>query len=152
MKLTFFTSEGTRALRKRLISYWESQKIPEKLRIGGVTMTPKTNYVYLWRHQETPNNSITNPESFLKIVCLEISTCRKSQILKMLQEMWAGNIEDMSNAFFQILNMRSISSKKHEMEDIGNLKYGINIYPEPWNGNLVIWDQHLPRQHKMEIW
>ena len=40
------------------------------------------------------------------------------------------NPEDPFNTFLEILNMGSISSKKHGMRILGNLEYGINIYPK----------------------
>ena len=45
-------------------------------------MTPKTNTIYLWRRQISPNNSRTNPESFSNIVFLEIPKSWKSKLWK----------------------------------------------------------------------
>ena len=38
-----------------------------------------------------------------------------------------------SNNFLKILNMGPISSRKHEMEILGNLDYGINIFQKTSN-------------------
>ena len=35
-------------------------------RFSDVPMTPKTNYLYLWRPQDTSDNSRTNPKAFSK--------------------------------------------------------------------------------------
>ena len=114
-----------------------------------VSMTPKTNYLYLWKHQDTSNNSWRNPESFskstiwgnltfLEIVnfenlagrqILKIRLIDSSEILKMgslsYKQTWNGNV---------VLNMKAISIKKHEMEVL-----------------FWLWDQYLPENMKWEF-
>ena len=41
------------------------------LDLADMTMTPEINIVYLWRHQDTPNNPRTNPKPIKQIYILE---------------------------------------------------------------------------------
>ena len=82
---------------------------------SDVSMSPKTNIICFWRHQDTPNNPRTNPNSFFENMILENLKFRKSDTLKMLEQLGIGNHEDPSLNFLNILKMGSISSRKHEM-------------------------------------
>ena len=44
------------------------------------------------------------------------------------EHMGPENPNEPSNTFSQILNMGSISTRKHRMETLGNLEYGIKIF------------------------
>ena len=52
------------------IHFWKTRKpfIFMIFRFSDVTMSPKTNYFKVWRHQTTHNSSRKNSESFLKNV------------------------------------------------------------------------------------
>ena len=80
-----------------------------------VSMTPKTNYFYLWRpmHSKYAKN---DPKALNKL--FPKSHCSTTVILNMLEIRVPKHLEDPSNKFLRILNMGSISSRKHEM-DIG---------------------------------
>ena len=74
-----------------------------------VSMSPKTNYVYLWRHQETSNNSRVPDTLFEK---KKFANLKKwtSHILETLGKRWGRRIPTtrLSNSL-KILNVGSIS-------------------------------------------
>ena len=76
----------------------------------------------------TLNNSRKTPKHIWKILFWEISKTWKSKTLKVLERRGPTNSEDPSTEFLKTLNMGSISPRKHEMEILGNLEYGIKIY------------------------
>ena len=49
--------------------------------LADVTMTPKTNIIYLWRHQDTPNNSRRIPNHFLNIIVGNVLPTRMKWII-----------------------------------------------------------------------
>ena len=101
----------------------------------GVSMILKTSYLYLWRHQDTPNNPRRNPNSFLNIIVGTSRHIWKSTILKMLGKTGA---EHSWRSVFKILEF---------------LEYGINIFrKKTWNGYFVIWNQHLAKNIKFNLW
>ena len=91
-----------------------------------VSMTPKTKYVYLRRHQDTPHNLTKSPNHFYKLLYLEIAKCWKYKSLSSLKKTRPDIPEDPSN-ILESLNMGSISSRKHEMH------------------MSVLWDQSFPK-------
>ena len=93
------------------------------LGFSDVSMTPNTNYFYLWRHQDTSNN-----------LCLKKLICGNLNLLDIrisfFRERGATkNQEGPSYKFLEILNTRAISSnKKHEIDLFEILGYVISIY------------------------
>ena len=71
-------------------------------------MTPKTYIIYLWRHQDTPNNSRKILNQCLKDVFLG-----NRQFGKLWKRRGPENPDDPFN---KILNMGSLPIRKHEME------------------------------------
>ena len=64
----------------------------------------------------------------LKILILQTSKCWQSMILEIVDKTGAGNPDDPSNKILRILDMRSTSTRKHEMEI---WQYGGNIFQKP---------------------
>ena len=89
---------------------------------SGVSLTPQTNTIYLWRHQDTSNNP-KKPESFLTHIMLE-----NINILEIDNVGSCG--KERGRKIPNILNMGSISSREHEIE------------------TLAIWEQYLPTNIK----
>ncbi len=82
-----------------------------------VTMTPKTNIIYFWRHQDTPNNSRNIQKYFTKIIFMEIQQHRKS--------IFPNNLEQT----------RAEKSRISVSFVFENLEYGINIFQKNINGD-----------------
>ena len=66
-----------------------------------VSMNPKTNLIYFWKHQMNPNCSRKIPTHFWKIVSLEISKSGNSNILTTLEKTGLKDPEDPSNKFLK---------------------------------------------------
>ena len=80
-----------------------------------VAMSPKTSLIYLWRHQDTSNNSRRN-KIHLKIF-LKISKKWKPTFFYFCGNRQVPNNPDGPfNKFSKLWNMGSTSSRKHEME------------------------------------
>ena len=116
-------------------------------------MTAKTNIIYLWKHQDTPNNSRNNPKSFSKILFWEISRCWKS---KTLQQMGDRTIPKIS-----LIDVRKYGiwdqylPEKHEMGILENVRNGgackiqkfrLRCFRRSW-----IWVQYLSKKHETEF-
>ena len=86
-------------------------------------MTPKTNIIYPWRHQDTQNKSMGNPESFPKVLFLEIAKMKLQHVeivgkdgarqIPKIRPKYLGNIENGINIFQKARN--------------GIWEYGVNI-------------------------
>ena len=101
-------------------------------------MSPKRNYFWLWRHQDTSMHTRKVPNRF-KQYYVWGSRNIENRNLSFCWERRVSNIyKDSSYKFLRILNTRSISIKKHEMNMLANVAYGINIFQKTWHGNLVI--------------
>ena len=63
-----------------------------------------------------------------------------------------GNIEDLEIKIL-ILWEKTGTGKawRSVLKILGNLEYGINIFQQTWNGNLLLWDQYLPTKHWMNF-
>ena len=94
----------------------------------SVSMTPQTNYFYLWRHQMTSTDSRKTNHSTSIFGILKYRTSKvfnvfgKKQGQKNTEDPFFGNPEDSINiiqemkwTFLNILNMGSTSSGKHGM-------------------------------------
>ena len=86
---------------------------------SDVSMTPKTNIIYIWRKQETPNDHETSESLFKNIFGgdLTISTLESSTVMEIT---WTDENDDPSNTFLKILDMGSISSRNMKC-DFGNI-------------------------------
>ena len=69
-----------------------------------------------------------NPETFSKSIIWEISKSWNSNILTSLEKTGPENPEDSPNDVLKLLKMGSISSRKHEMDILEDVEYGISIY------------------------
>ena len=74
---------------------------------SDVSMTPKTNHVYLWRHQDTPKNPRKTFKPF-QTYSSGISQHFEKYVLFLVKTR-ATNADDPSNKILKILNMGSIS-------------------------------------------
>ena len=122
-----------------------------------VTMGPKTNYIWLWRHQITSSHSRKNPESSRGIIFLLSS-------------------QNLGIRFVGVIlkKARAETSCRSVLQTLRKLGYVINIFqkiwdghfvisiqwkswiwdqdlPKTWNGNLVIWDQYLSESMKWKF-
>ena len=94
---------------------------------SNVSMTPKSNIIYLWRHTDIPNNSRKKPNHFWRHAIL-------------------GNLKMVGNPkFWKIEKDIPIYPGNPSNVFFGNLEYGINIFQKTCNLNLVISDQHLQK-------
>ena len=85
--------------------------------LSDVAMTPKTNMIYLWRHQETPNVAREIGNSFPTNNMLGNLKFRNSTTLNMSkQKTWTANPEDPFNIVLRMLNMASRYSRKYEID------------------------------------
>ena len=95
-----------------------------------MTITPKTNYVFFIL--ETPRyfkNQKQKNEHFPKTEFGEISTFGKSKVFENLEN--AGpEISKICCILLEILNMGAKYARKHKMEMLDSLEYGINIFPK----------------------
>ena len=80
---------------------------------SDVSMTPQTNIIYLWRHQDTPNSSRKNTESFFEQYYYAYNS-RHFENRKHQKRRAPTNHENRSYMFLKMLNMSSRSFKKHE--------------------------------------
>ena len=97
---------------------------------ADVSMAPSTNYFQLWRHQDTSNHSRRNG-TFLEN--------NMSDIFRILE---LPNVENVEKAgqknpnirviFLEILNTRSISSRKRELIILGILNMGSISSTKHW--------------------
>ena len=74
--------------------------------------------------------------SFWKLLFSESSKFGKWTLWCFSKRQGPNKSDGLSNKHLKILNRRSITIKKHEMPILGNLEYGINLFPKSWNGNL----------------
>ena len=98
----------------------------------NVSMTPQTNYVWLWTHRITPKASGRKPKSFLGNIIwgnLEILNIEQAVIF------WKDGGR-------KILKMRMF---------LESLEYGMNIFRKTWNRNLVIWNQYRSKNMKWQF-
>ena len=80
-----------------------------------VSMTPKTNYFYLWSNQDTSKNLRKIPNHFQII----ISDNRKISDIEDFENFGKDGHQQIMKIrliFLKNLNMGSISSRKHEMK------------------------------------
>ena len=94
---------------------------------SDVSLSFKTNYFYLWRHQDTSNNPRRNPKHSWEIVFYESQHFAKSKTLEILEKARTEHHEDPPN-------------------DFENLEYGINTFLEnmKWKfGNMGSSEQRL---------
>ena len=95
-------------------AYWRDRK-PLISMISGffdVSMTPKTNDFYLWRHQDTLKNPRKYTKTFSEMLLLEIASLGHRQFWKF----WNRRVPKTPNdPSLTLLSMGSISSRKHEM-------------------------------------
>ena len=82
---------------------------------SNVSFHPNTNIIYLSKPQETSSNP-RKAHIFGKYSFLEIAEARKSNFCKSWTSRAAENPDDPSNNILKILDMGSISSRKHEMK------------------------------------
>ena len=85
-----------------------------------MTMTLKTNIIYLWRHQDTPyksRNMLNDSKILLSENCF-LEIC----IFLSLEQTGPKHPEDPSNNFLNVLNMG-----KHEMDFLDCLKSGQHL-------------------------
>ena len=81
------------------------------LGFSDVSMTPKTNSMYLWQHQDSPANPRKNT-ILLKHIILFLESSKFWKLGTFIyKRRGSDNPEDPSNYF-------------------GNLEYGIDIYPQ----------------------
>ena len=79
----------------------------------NVSPALKTNYFYLWRHPDIAQKSRNTWNIYQHIIFINLKTL---QYLKYLWKRRAPkNDEDLSKEFLDILDMISISIKKHDM-------------------------------------
>ena len=117
---------------------------------SDVSMTHNTNIMRLW----TPEHFKRNPK----------------QILNHYQKVLFGNTLFGNHISATCWNRRAqkimkirlaISWKSWILDQylppkqdlfLENLEQGINIFQKTQNGNLVIWNQYLPKKHEIDIW
>ena len=122
-------------IRNFSIRLWEHPN-PLIFMISGfldVTMTPKTNIIYLLRHQDSSNNQRTSPNHF-HIYYFGNLNISEIICLKMVEK------PSTEQSWRSVLNF------------LGNLAYGINIFQRTWNATLVLSEQDPPEQHYMICW
>ena len=85
--------------------------------LSDVSLSPKTNIIYLWGPQDTFKTH-ENPKAFLKSSILIHSKSSKIVVVCFFagEETGAENPDNPSNEFLKILDMGSISSTKHETD------------------------------------
>ena len=91
-----------------------------------VSLTPQTNMIYLWRHQETSNNPRKSHN--IKEQFLWISECWKSKISKMLEKAEADKSWRSVSKFPENLECGINIFQKTRYVFFGNLEYGNNIF------------------------
>ena len=79
-------------------------------------MTPKTNIIYLWRHQDAQNNSRKSNIIFEKNMFGKFQQFGNRKFWKFWKRRGLTNPEDLSDKFLKILDMGPISSRKDEMD------------------------------------
>ena len=85
-------------------------------------MAPKTNYVQLWRHQITPNNSRSIPNHLFEYIFRDIILWTSNTSKRFQQTRVEHENEDPSKKFLRNSDMGSISARKYEMEYFDLLK------------------------------
>ena len=83
---------------------------------SDVSMSPKTNIIYVWRHQDTTHNSRKNWIIFEKY-CFSILKMSKIDKFEKMKRRGPTNPED-AFIFLKILNMGLISSRTYEMDGV----------------------------------
>ena len=79
-----------------------------------VSTTPKTNYMWLWAHQD--NQIIQeNPESFFKHIMFINLKSSEVHIFIISEDTGARNPDGTFNEVLNILDMGSVSSRENEM-------------------------------------
>ena len=111
----------------------------------------ETRKPILLRHHISQNSS-RKTNHFEQIVFGEISTFRKSDNLKIMEKAGTENPENPFSIVLEDLNMRSISSKKHEVGTLGNLGYGINIFQKNIKSKFGNMGSISTRKHELEVW
>ncbi len=102
-------------------------------RFLDVVLSPKTNSIYFWRHEDTSNKSREVP-IHSHALSLEVSKFQKSKI-KLSKRRVPNDPGDPSKQFLEILNMGSIPPRKHEMI------------------LLIILDQHISKHFEtLNLW
>ena len=81
----------------------------------NVSPSPKTNYFYLWRHQDTATKPRKPLEHLKKMVVATIISINP-KVWKCSNRRAPDNPEDPSNEILKVLDTGSISINKHEME------------------------------------
>ena len=89
-------------------------------RFLDVVLSPKTNSIYLWRHSDTLNESRKVP-IHSHLLSLEVAKFQKPKI-KVPKRPAPNDLGDPSKQHLEILNMGSISPRKHEIsfDNIGS--------------------------------
>ena len=99
------------------ICLWENTQTLISMISGllDVSLSPKTNYVYLRRPQDTSNNLINNLNLFdnHNFVNLRLP---ESMFCQFGKDESPENIDDLSNESLKILDVRSISTKYIEIQ------------------------------------
>ena len=94
----------------------------------NVSTTPKTNIIYLWRHQNTLNNSRKNTESILENLCGKV----KISELQLFELFGKDGDRTIPTIFLRcclkILDMGSISFK--------NMKWEFRNMESPFSENI----------------
>ena len=86
-------------------------------------MTPQTNLIYLWRHQDTPNNT-EKYRPILKNTIWGNLKIMEFEHFEILERQGPTNPEDPFNEILKILNMGLLSSRKHELDFLRILNTG----------------------------
>ena len=116
--------------------------------------TPKTNIIYLWRHQDTSTNTRKIPNPFRKYYCQKYQKLGTRNCWKLWKRWGSNKTEDSFNTFWN-----SWMWDQHVPEDVNGIlwkswiweqylsksmkwkfssEYGINIFKRKWNWNLVL--------------
>ena len=82
----------------------------------GVSMAPQTNIINVCRHQDTPKSSRTNPDLSDNYDFWSSESFRNRQFRTIGNRQGPTTIEDLFKIVLNILDMRSKSSRKHEIE------------------------------------
>ena len=84
---------------------------------GSGPLPPKTNYVYLWRRQDTEQQNQEHPLEYFQTYYLRQSrSLGNPTVLQFWERRAPNNFDDPSDKILKILDMRPRSSRKHEMK------------------------------------
>ena len=83
---------------------------------SDVSLRPKTNIIYLWRHQDTPKSTRKYHIIFKNIISGNSTTFELHPFEVFWKRRAPKHLDDPSNKFLKILDMGSISSRKSEIE------------------------------------